>query len=220
MSAAAPEPFAKRARRLAPKIDPVSDPASESHIWNIPNCLTMFRLVLVIPFAILLFAGHNSDAARIWAAIIFIIASITDFFDGHLARKMNLVTTFGKLADPIADKALTGVALIGLSFLHELSWWITIVILFREVAVTLLRFWVIKFGVISASRGGKAKTVAQLIAIILYLMPLTGIGVTISEIVMGVAVVLTVVTGFDYLIRALNLRRHSSSRQGSAVPVG
>lgn len=221
MSAAQPQPAAKDAlaakpvRRLSPKPDPVGHQPTGASPWNLPNALTMFRLVLVVPFAWLLFgAGAQTDPrtwgdSLTWAAVIFAIASITDFLDGALARKYGLVTTFGKIADPIADKALTGAALIGLSYLHELPWWVTIVILFREIAVTALRFWVIRHGVIAASHGGKAKTVAQIIAILLYLLPLTGIGVVIREVIMGIAVVLTVVTGIDYLVRAINLRNHS-----------
>lgn len=192
--------------RLAPKPDPVADPPSGSRLWNVPNALTMMRLVLVIPFGILLFGYGTSPGARAAAAIIFVIASLTDYADGALARKQGLVTTFGKIADPLADKALTGVALIGLSYLNELPWWVTIVILVREIGVTLLRFWVIRHGVIAASRGGKAKTAAEILAILLYLLPLTGALATARAWVMGLALVLAVVTGIDYLIRALKLR--------------
>lgn len=192
--------------RLAPKPDPVQHPPSSSQLLNIPNALTGLRIVLVIPFAILLFGYGGSQWARSVAAIIFAIASVTDFLDGAIARKMDLVTTFGKIADPIADKALTGVALIGLSYHNELAWWITIVILGREIGVTLLRFWVIKHGVIAASRGGKLKTVFQILAIFMYLLPLTGVWVTVSMVAMGITVALALVTGVDYLVRAINLR--------------
>lgn len=208
---AAVTPSAKQPMRarLAPKPDPVSHPDSGSNIWNLPNELTMARLVLVIPFAILLFGYGNDPVWRYVAAVIFVIAAITDFLDGALARKRNIVTSFGKIADPLADKALTGVALIGLSYLGELAWWVTIVILAREIGVTLLRFWVLRHGVISASRGGKAKTVALLIAIFLYLMPLTGFMSTVRMVVMAIALVLAIVTGIDYLVRAVNLRNRS-----------
>ncbi len=194
-----------RAKRV-PKPDPVSAPASGSRLWNVPNALTMLRLVLVIPFGILLFGYGTQPTARAVAAVIFAVASVTDFADGALARRQGLVTTFGKVADPIADKALTGVALIGLSYLNELAWWITIVILVREIGVTLLRFWVIRHGVISASRGGKAKTVAELLAIFLYLLPLTGVLASARAWVMAIALVLAVLTGLDYVVRALKLR--------------
>lgn len=214
MSSARPDPRPKDPKppmrqRLAPKPDPVGQPPSGSRLWNVPNGLTMLRLVLVIPFGILLFGYGDEPGARAAAAVIFVLASLTDYFDGALARKHNLVTTFGKIADPLADKALTGVALIGLSYLGDLPWWVTIVILAREIAVTLLRFWVIRHGVIAASRGGKAKTATQIVAILLYLMPLTGFLATFRIWVMGLALVLAIVTGIDYLIRALKVRQRA-----------
>lgn len=117
------------------------------------------------------------------------------------------MTEFGKLADPIADKALAGTALVGLSILHELSWWITVVILIREVGVTVLRFWVIRLGVIAASRGGKIKTLLQSVAIGLYVLPLTGWLHGVAVVVMLAAVALGLVTGADYVARAARLRR-------------
>ena len=111
---------------------------------------------------------------RLIAFVIFAVASITDRLDGDLARKRGLVTEVGKLADPIADKALTGTALVGLSALGLLPWWVTVVILVRELGITLLRFWVIRHGVIAASRGGKLKTLAQGIAEGMYVLALTG----------------------------------------------
>ena len=125
--------------------------------------LTALRLCLVPVFIVCLLAG--GDGWRIAACAIFGLASATDFLDGELARRRGLITDFGKIADPIADKALTGSALVVLSYLGELPWWVTGVILFRELAVTGLRFWVISRGVIAASRGGKAKTLLQVIAI-------------------------------------------------------
>ena len=214
MSSTRPEPTPKGSKspikeRLTPKPDPVGHPASGSRLWNVPNALTMLRLVLVIPFGILLFGYGEQTSARTAAAVIFALASLTDYFDGALARKHNLVTTFGKIADPIADKALTGVALVGLSYLGDLPWWVTIVVLARVIAVTGLRFWVIRHGVIAASRGGKAKTVTQIVAILLYLMPLTGFLATFRIWVMGLALVLAVVTGIDYLVRALKVRQRA-----------
>jgi CDP-diacylglycerol--glycerol-3-phosphate 3-phosphatidyltransferase len=140
------------------------------------------------------------------AAVVFVVAAITDHLDGRLARKLGLVTDFGKIADPIADKALIGAALVGLSVLGELPWWVTIVIATREFGVTLLRFWVIKHGVIPASRGGKLKTLIQVIAIGLYLLPLPGMLDPVRWLLMGTAVVLTIVTGLDYVVRATRLR--------------
>lgn len=186
--------------------DALATPVSNSGLFNLPNMLTMLRLVLVVPFAIaLLWEDGTNSTARVVATLIFVVASLTDYIDGYLARKNNIVTTFGKVADPIADKLLTGVALIGLSMLDQLPWWVTIVILVREIAVTLLRFWVINKGVIPASRGGKLKTAVQIAAIVLYLLPLSGAGQTFAQVVMGAAVVLTVVTGVDYAARALRI---------------
>ena len=130
----------------------------------------------------------SDDAGRYWATLVFGLAIITDRYDGMIARRTGQVTEFGKLADPIADKALTGTALIGLSILDLLPWWVTLVILVREVGVTLLRFWVIRHGVIAASRGGKLKTVVQSLAIGLYILPLTGWLATARWWVMAVAV--------------------------------
>ncbi|MEZ5116369.1 MAG: CDP-diacylglycerol--glycerol-3-phosphate 3-phosphatidyltransferase [Candidatus Nanopelagicales bacterium] len=190
--------------------DPVGDPVTTSRVGNLPNALTLLRLLLVPVFAWLLLADAGADAGmRIAAAAVFVFASVTDLVDGALARRLGAVTTFGKVADPIADKALTGVALVGLSALGELPWWVTLVILAREVGVTLLRFWVIRHGVIPASRGGKAKTVAQMVAITLYLLPLDGPWLVVRAVVMGVAVVLTLATGADYVVRAVRLRRRA-----------
>ncbi|MEV6911923.1 CDP-diacylglycerol--glycerol-3-phosphate 3-phosphatidyltransferase [Amycolatopsis sp. NPDC051071] len=174
---------------------------------NIANLLTMSRLVLVPLFIMALFAGDGSDT--FWRAIataLFAIASFTDQVDGWVARKYGLITDFGKIADPIADKTLIGAALVGLSVLGELGWWVTIVIAIREIGVTLLRFWVIRHGVIPASRGGKAKTLTQVAAITAYLLPLPEAAEPVRWVLMGLALVLTVVTGLDYVVRAVRLR--------------
>jgi len=163
--------------------------------------LTGLRVILVPLFVVCLAAGGTAE--RIAAFVLFWIASATDFLDGRLARQRGLVTDFGKIADPIADKALTGAALITLSAMHELSWWVTAVILVREIGVTLLRFAVIKRGVIAASRGGKLKTLLQMVAISLYVLP-GPFGVA-RPVIMGVAVAVTVLTGADYVVRAARL---------------
>ncbi|HEY9476499.1 MAG TPA: CDP-alcohol phosphatidyltransferase family protein, partial [Mycobacteriales bacterium] len=150
------------------------------------------------------------------ACVVFVVASVTDRVDGDIARRRGLGTDFGKLADPIADKALTGTALVALSALDELAWWVTVVILAREIGVTLLRFWVIRHGVMPASRGGKVKTTVQGVAIGLYLLPLPGWMAVLAGTVMGAALVLTVVTGGDYVLRALSLRRTSRAAAGEA----
>ncbi len=176
-------------------------------LWNPANLLTMSRLVLVPVFLFALFAEDGTDPLwRVTAALIFVVASLTDRFDGDLARRRGQVTNFGKIADPIADKALIGAALVGLSLLAELPWWITLLIAFREVGVTALRFWVLRHGVIPASRGGKVKAFAQAVAIGLYVLPLPAAADPVRWVVMGIALVLTVVTGVDYVARALRLR--------------
>ena len=190
-------------------VDPATLPVTNDKILNIPNALTTLRLVAV-PVLIWLMATDTRDA-RAWATVVFLVAAFTDLMDGAIARKRGEITSFGKLADPIADKALIGAALIGLSLLDDLAWWITIVILVRELGVTLLRMWVIKHGVIPASRGGKAKTLAQVIAISMYLYVPTELDwwSSIAEGVMAIAVLLTIITGFDYIVRAVKLRRTS-----------
>ncbi|MGB8407660.1 MAG: CDP-diacylglycerol--glycerol-3-phosphate 3-phosphatidyltransferase [Mycobacterium sp.] len=185
-----------------------TDPrASRAGVANVANLLTGLRIALVPVFLVALFAGDGHETRwRIIAFAIFATAVITDRFDGEIARSYDMVTEFGKLADPIADKALIGAALIGLSLLHDLPWWVTGLVLTREVAVTLLRFAVIKRGVIPASRGGKLKTFVQAVAIGLFILPLSGLWHTSAQVVMGVAVVLTVATGIDYAVSALRRR--------------
>ncbi len=198
--------------------DPAATPPQSARVVNLPNALTVLRLAVVPLFAWLLLAdGGMDDQQRWWATLFFAAAIITDRYDGMIARRTNQVTEFGKLADPIADKALTGTALIGLSALDLLPWWVTLAILVRELGVTLLRFWVIRHGVIAASRGGKAKTVVQAMAIGLYLMPLTGLLASVRWWVMGAALLLTVVTGVDYVVRALRLRRTSARAMRAAA---
>jgi CDP-diacylglycerol---glycerol-3-phosphate 3-phosphatidyltransferase len=191
-------------------LDPAATPATSASIANVANLLTLLRLVLVPVFAVLLFIGDgHSDGWRIAAALVFAAASITDRFDGDLARRRGLVTNVGKVADPIADKALTGTALVGLSVLGDLPWWVTVIVLVREGGITLLRFWVIRHGVIPASRGGKVKTFVQSLAIGLYILPLSGWLDDVRAVLMGVAVAVTVGTGVDYVARALRLRQTS-----------
>jgi CDP-diacylglycerol---glycerol-3-phosphate 3-phosphatidyltransferase len=170
---------------------------------NLANALTVFRLVLVPVVVACLLAG--GPAWRVAAFLAFGLASITDLLDGRIARSRGLITDFGKIADPIADKALTGAALVTLSFLGWLPWWVTCVILAREIGVTALRFWVIRRGVIAASRGGKIKTLLQVVAISLYMLPAVPEWLRVT--VMAAAVVVTLVTGGDYVLRAARLRR-------------
>ncbi|MDQ1682806.1 MAG: CDP-diacylglycerol---glycerol-3-phosphate 3-phosphatidyltransferase [Frankiaceae bacterium] len=194
-------------------------PQPHAPVMNIANYVTFFRLVLVPVFGtLLLHNGGDHSGWRVAAVAVFAVASISDRIDGELARSRGLVTEFGKIADPIADKALMGMALVGLSLLGELAWWVTIVILVREIGVTVLRFSVIRHGVIPASRGGKGKTLLQTIALTLYLLPLPHWADRGIAIVMAAAVLITVATGIDYVFRAIALRRRSraaAARQGT-----
>ena len=202
-------PGRSTARASRPGKDGGKD-GGKAELVNIPNALTVLRLLLVPVFVLCLVAGGTGW--RITAFAVFAVASFTDLLDGELARRHGLVTDFGKIADPIADKALTGSALITLSALGELPWWVTAVIMVREIGVTLLRFWALRWGVIAASRGGKVKTILQMTAIGLYILP---IHVTwLRAGVMGLAVVVTLVTGVDYTMRAIRLRQARPAGRG------
>lgn len=187
---------------------------SASRIWNLPNILTMLRIVLVpffIWFLILDAPGLQAQNGpwRWAAAFVFAVAIYTDKLDGDIARSRGLVTDFGKIADPIADKLLIGSALVMLSLLQELPWWVTILILVREWGITALRFFVIRYGVIPASRGGKLKTVVQTVAIFLYILPLAALAPwlgVVAFVVMMAALAITLWTGGEYVIEALKLR--------------
>jgi CDP-diacylglycerol--glycerol-3-phosphate 3-phosphatidyltransferase len=184
-----------------PHIDPV---VPRARVANLANMLTGVRMALVPVFLVLLFAGDGHETPwRIAAFVVFAVAVITDRFDGALARSYGMVTEFGKLADPIADKALIGAALIGLSMLGDLPWWVTLVIMVREIGVTGLRFAVLRHGVIPATRGGKLKTLVQAVAIGLFVLPLSGLWLSAAWVVMWAAVVLTLITGVDYVVSAI-----------------
>ncbi|GAA1542947.1 CDP-diacylglycerol--glycerol-3-phosphate 3-phosphatidyltransferase [Actinomadura kijaniata] len=179
------------------------EPPPTVSLYNIANALTMLRIALVPLFVWLLF--QEGTAWRLSAFAVFAVASITDKIDGDLARSRGLVTDFGKIADPIADKALTGAALISLSVLGELWWWVTIAILVREIGITLMRFVVIRYGVIPASKGGKLKTTLQILAIGLYILP--GPLDPLRWGFMAAALIVTLVTGADYVLQAWRLRK-------------
>ncbi|MDK1476418.1 CDP-diacylglycerol--glycerol-3-phosphate 3-phosphatidyltransferase [Streptomyces sp. 549] len=190
----------------------------QAGLWNIANILTMLRLALVPGFvALMLVEGGHDPVWRAFAWAAFTVAMITDLFDGELARRYNLVTDFGKIADPIADKAIMGAALICLSALGDLSWWVTGIILARELGITLMRFWVIRHGVIPASRGGKMKTLAQGVAVGMYILVMTGGLASLRWWVMGAAVVLTVGTAADYVRQAVLLRRAGLAAERSCA---
>jgi CDP-diacylglycerol--glycerol-3-phosphate 3-phosphatidyltransferase len=137
---------------------------------------------------------------------VFAVAATTDTIDGRVARARGLVTDFGKIADPIADKALSAAALISLSALGDLPWFVTVVVLVRELGVTLLRFWVIRHGVIPASRGGKLKTMLLGFGTGFYILPFTGFGHDVARALMTAAVIVAWITGVDYVLRAARLR--------------
>jgi CDP-diacylglycerol--glycerol-3-phosphate 3-phosphatidyltransferase len=177
-------------------------------VLNAANVLTAVRLLLVPVFvAVVIVSEMTSPGWRIAACLIFAFASATDLVDGWIARRWELVTPFGKVADPIADKALTGSALVLLSAYGVLPWWVTAVILVREWGITLMRFWVLRYGVIAASRGGKLKTALQILAIGWYLWPVPAALEPVGPWIMAAAVVVTVVTGVDYVVRAVRMRR-------------
>lgn len=198
-------------------IDPASPvvPATGPSAWNIANYLTVFRLLLVPVFGWLLLVDDGRNAAYRWVAFgVFAVAMLTDRIDGDLARSRNLVTNFGKVVDPIADKALVTMALVGLSAVGEVWWWVTIVVLVREWGITAVRFWVIRHGVMAAGRGGKVKTLLQTFGIGFFLwprwtLPAPAFWEGLAWTLLGAAVLVTVVTGLDYLVQALRLRRTS-----------
>lgn len=175
---------------------------------NLPNLITGMRLVLVPVFLwLVLHDGGDDVVSRLAATAVFLFASWTDLLDGKLARQRQQITTFGIIADPIADKALTGGALIALSVLGELVWWVTSVIVVREVLITVMRLVLVRRVVLPAGRGGKSKTAAQITAISLYLLPLPDPLGLVAAVAMAIALLLTVVTGVDYLMQ---MRRRTS----------
>lgn len=178
--------------------------------FNVPNALTVLRIVLVPVFLVVLFSHPEDPNWRIAATAVFVLAILTDLADGHIARKHNLVTDFGKLWDPVADKALTGAAFVSLGILGELSWVIIVLILVREWGITWLRAAIAKYGIMAANRGGKLKTVTQSVALSLYLLWLETLPVWLQWVATGImwaALVLTLLTGADYIRSALKIRR-------------
>lgn len=178
---------------------------------NVANLVTVLRIA-VVPFLAwaLLVDGGDDLTWRLVAAGLFAVAAATDRVDGYLARRMGLVTDLGKLLDPIADKALIGTALVGLSILGDLSWWVTGAILVREIGITVMRFFLLRYLVLPASRGGKIKTVLQSVAVGAFLLPLDRlptVALVLASVLMGVAVVVTLVTGADYVRTAVRVHR-------------
>ena len=193
-----------------------SVPAASSgpSAWNLANALTVLRIAMVPFFAwALLVDGGHSTTGRLVATALFALAAATDRLDGWLARRSGQVTNLGKLLDPIADKVLIGTALVLLSYLGDLSWWITVIILVRELGITAMRFFLLRYVVLPASRGGKLKTVLQSVAIGLYLLPLDQLPTfvtVVAAILMAAALVVTVVTGLDYARTGLRISRTAS----------
>ncbi|MGP6205149.1 CDP-diacylglycerol--glycerol-3-phosphate 3-phosphatidyltransferase [Microbacterium sp. F2] len=191
---------------------------------QLPNAITIVRILMAPVFLWMLLADGGSDGAlRWWAAVIFIVAIATDGIDGYLARKYEIVTDLGKLLDPIADKVLTGFAFIGLSILGELPWWITIVVLIREVGITIYRFIVVSDHVLAAAWMGKLKTVAQAVALSLALLPLWNLVgdwiFWVNGVAMAIAVILTIASGIDYVVtevRAARARRGEVARSAES----
>ncbi|WP_243227204.1 CDP-diacylglycerol--glycerol-3-phosphate 3-phosphatidyltransferase [Microbacterium sp. CIAB417] len=186
---------------------------------QLPNAITIVRILCAPVFLWLLLADAGEGGGMRWAAtVLFIVAIATDGIDGYLARRYEIVTDLGKLLDPIADKALTGCAFVGLSILGELPWWVTIVVLVREVGITVYRFAVVSDHVLAAAWMGKLKTVAQAVALSLALAPLAPlVGEwihVVNTITMWIAVILTIASGIDYVVSEVRGRR--ARRSGGA----
>lgn len=189
-----------------------AQPDSKPSNWNVPNVLTVIRMIMVPIYVVLMFVGPEDFTWRLAATLVFVVAMLTDLADGHIARKYNLITDFGKIWDPIADKALTGAAFISLSILHAdpVLWGITIVILVREWGITWVRAAIAKYGIMAANKGGKAKTLTQTLALILFNLNLDFLPAplqVVAWVLMWAALILTVVTGVDYLRHAWRIRR-------------
>ncbi len=192
----------------------MTDTQAKPSNWNAPNIITGARIVATPFFIWMLLADDGEMGPLRWAAAaFFVIAIATDAWDGHLARSRGLITDLGKLLDPIADKFLTGGALVGLSILGELPWWITVVVLVREVGVTVHRLFEARSVVVAAAWMGKLKTVAQSVAIAFALFPFASVlgewVVWVNIITMAAAVALTIASGIDYVITAVKLGRTS-----------
>lgn len=172
---------------------------------NLPNALTVFR-ILALPFcAWALFKEGGEDSTwQIIAWTSFFFVGLTDILDGRIARKRNQVSSFGAILDPIADKAFIGTALVGLSILGRIPWWVTSLILFREIGITIIRLAIVNRKVISANRGGKIKSLLQNFSVGFYILPLPENLYLPRDILLGAAVVLTITTGLDYLRNALD----------------
>lgn len=182
----------------------------------LPNILTAARLVAVpLIVALLVMDEGRGGVERWWALSLFLLAAATDYLDGYLARRWAVVSTFGKLADPIADKVLVLATLAALSFIDGIGWWAVVILAIREITVTVGRLMVAGDIVIAASRGGKVKTALQMAAITLFLWPATAAWTDVTAYVLLVAAVLAaVVTGYDYMRRIVTALRQQRRDQG------
>ena len=183
---------------------------------QLPNAITIVRILCAPVFLWMLLVDGGADGPlRWWAAVLFIVAIATDGIDGYIARRYEIVTDLGKILDPIADKALTGCAFVGLSILGELPWWVTIVVLVREIGITVYRFMVVSDHVLAAAWMGKLKTLAQAVALSLALLPLAGIVgdwiVWVNVVTMWIAVILTIASGIDYIVSEVRGKRAKAS---------
>jgi CDP-diacylglycerol--glycerol-3-phosphate 3-phosphatidyltransferase len=171
-----------------------------------PNFITVARLLFVPVGAYTLFKnGGNDPLWQYISWIVFFILGMSDVLDGNLARSRNSITEFGKFLDPVADKVMIGTAMISLSILNRLPWWITIVILVREIGITIFRLAVIKRGVIAANKGGKIKSTFQNFGVGFYVLPLNEGLYWFRDGFMLIAVILTIATGFYYVQSAFKL---------------
>lgn len=198
--------------------DNVSRVHEGENIWNLPNVLTMVRLVLVPIFIILVL---NGSVGAMWAAlVVFVVAAFTDLYDGKIARERGIVTDWGKIWDPIADKALTLGAFVVLSIAGLVPWWFTVVVAARELGITWMRSRLLKRGiVVAANSGGKAKTVSQMFLIVFLVFPwdsvlgvsnalfdVTGLAV-VRWVLITIALFLTVWSGLQYVIAAVKMKK-------------
>ncbi|WP_347032257.1 CDP-diacylglycerol--glycerol-3-phosphate 3-phosphatidyltransferase [Brevibacterium paucivorans] len=201
--------------------------ATRTRMQHVPNALTVLRIIMVPVFAVLLLMhGGQDPTLRWWALGVFLVAMFTDKLDGDIARKYNIVSNFGKLADPIADKALMAAAFIGLAIVGALPWWVPVVILVREIGITVMRMFMLKYEVMPASRGGKIKTVLQTVTVALYIAALPLAMVTpagfmfVYAIIAGFAltltVVVTVLTGVDYVLQAQKIKKEAGQSEAYA----
>jgi CDP-diacylglycerol---glycerol-3-phosphate 3-phosphatidyltransferase len=195
-----------------------SEPILNRAALNLPNAFTFLRALLVPVILWLLLAEGEGDALRWWAFWIFTFAALTDTVDGRVARRYGTVTPFGQLADPLADKLLVGGALASLAIVGEVPWWAVVVIVAREVGVTVLRTRLVQRQglVMPASHSGKIKAVAQMIAIGAYLLPI--LSGPLPDLLLYLAVVLTIWSGIDYGFQAGRLAR--AARETDAEPAG